>query len=66
MVEICNLKVNEWHMTVKRNFDLTGNIEENQSVVFSEFSDPGNNLASPIFQSLEFLLPSLESVRNII
>lgn len=49
IVEICNLKINEWHITAKRNFNLPGNIEENQSVVFSEFSDPQNNLASPVF-----------------
>lgn len=36
-------------MTAKRNFNLPGNIEENQTVVFPEFSDLQNNLASPVF-----------------
>lgn len=49
IVEICNLKINEWHITAKRNFSLPGNIENNQSVVFSEFSDLWNNLAFPVF-----------------
>lgn len=40
IVEICNLKMNELYITAKRNSSLPGNIEENQRVVFPEFSDP--------------------------